>query len=162
MLDLVLDRYKLPALVADCRRHRVRYGLGAKARPLAIQAAQLVAIDCSGFVRWAIYHASVAWINAHGDHAAYPLIIPDGSVVQHDWIDSAGFRRCELVDGRLLDDQLRIAFLRPRDGGGIGHVMLLQNGYTLESFGGTGPGRRKWLSQRFMARCILHEFGRVV
>lgn len=162
MLEFVFDAYKLPALVRDCQLHGVGYTLGAKAEPLAQQASHIMALDCSGFVRWALYHASIDWNAVHPKEAKdyYPLVIPDGSVTQHDWCDTAGMPKGDFSDGNRVDGVLRIAFLTPKDGGGVGHVMLILNGYTLESHGHVGPDRRKWLSQPFMTKCTVYQFGR--
>lgn len=158
MRPLILNKFKIPALVKDCQLHGVGYSLGAKAQPLALQAASLMALDCSGFVRWAIYHASLMLPDTD---IAYAFKLPDGSVQQHEWCDAQKLERSPVGEGSLSDGVLRIAFLTPQDGGGIGHVMLIQDGFTLESHGGVGPDRRKWLSVPFMAKCQVYKFARL-
>jgi hypothetical protein len=123
----------------------VDYELGAKADPLSLQAGQFDSIDCSGFVRWAIYHAT--------DHQ---LVIPDGSYNQHAWVQEQGFKPSVFEDGFLKDGAIRIAFLNPQDGGGVGHVMFINYGETCESHGGHGPDFRGWGSEEFMAKCHLY------
>ena len=144
--------WKLPALVADCRAHHVMYGYGLKASPLSLQAGQFHAIDCSGFSRWAVYHATAA--------LSQPFAMVDGSVAQHDWARSNLAPQLN-SQGSAMDDRLRIAFLSPEDGG-IGHVMLIQNGFTCESHGSVGPDRREWLSEPFMRLCSVYVLGELV
>jgi hypothetical protein len=43
----------------------------------------------------------------------------------------------------LEDGRLRIAFIATKPGH-VGHVWLILNGKTIESWGGHGPGRRSW------------------
>lgn len=155
MLSNPFDKSKIPALVKDCQLHGVTYSLGAKANPLSQQAGSIAALDCSGFVRWALYHASLLW------KTGMPLVIPDGSVQQHDWCDAQRMESCPIAEGKQSDGILRIAFLSPKDGGGVGHVMLIQDGFTLESHGHKGPDRRRWLSQTFMSKCTVYKLARL-
>jgi hypothetical protein len=103
---------------------RVRYGLGKKVPFLhAVPGRDFTQVDCSGFVREAIRLST---------SPSAPF--PDGSVVQHDWVRSRGFERTNIAAGRQDDGTVRIAFLRPQDSGeGIGHVVLIAAGKTLES-----------------------------
>jgi hypothetical protein len=113
---------------------RVTYGLGAKV-PFhgAVPGADFRRVDCSGFVREALYCA-----NSN-------LKFPDGSVVQHEWVRVHGFAQTDVASGKTSDNKVRIAFLRPQDTkSGIGHVVLIYNGKTLESHGGVGPDSRLW------------------
>jgi hypothetical protein len=118
---------------------RVGYGLGAKiandtSQPGAPAPPGFVAVDCSGFVRAALRRSTTP-----------KTTIPDGSVVQHDWIRTQGFAPGAVADGDLLDGVLRIAFLSPSDSPEhVGHVVLLFDGRTIESHGGKGPDRRVW------------------
>jgi len=127
---------KLQELTQSLMDARVRYGLGAKAVPLSLEAGQFSAIDCSGFVRWCFYHGA-------------NITIPDGSAVQHEWFEANGFKHSDVAAGSLDDNILRIAFLAPNDSiEHIGHVLFILNGMCYESHGSTGPdNRRKWMSK---------------
>jgi cell wall-associated NlpC family hydrolase len=127
---------------------RVTYGLGAKvpffrARP----GIDFTKVDCSGFVREAIREATTPMVR-----------FPDGSVVQHDWVRSEGYRQTTIAAGRLVDGKTRIAFLSPHDtSSGIGHVVLIHNGKTFESHGGVGPDTRPWDGAGWQARSRVYE-----
>lgn len=132
-LNIVVARSFLNACMTSSPR--VRYGLGAKV-PFhgATPGRHFRRVDCSGFVREAIWRATTPRLN-----------FPDGSVVQHDWVRKQGFTRGTPADGRLRDGAVRIAFLRPQDSPSrIGHVVLVHNARTLESHGGVGPNSRDW------------------
>ena len=114
---------------------RVTYGLGAKVPFLgAVPGRDFQKVDCSGFVREAIRRSTQPT-------AAFP----DGSVVQHEWVRSRGYEHGAVADGAKTDKSVRIAFLPPQDSPqGIGHVLLIYQGKTLESHGGVGPDSRPW------------------
>ena len=136
---------KVVALTRSLMDAGVTYELGAKASPLSLQAGEFDSIDCSGFVRWAIYHAT-----------GQGLEIPDGSANQHEWANREGFKVSNFEAGLAKDGAIRIAFLTPEDGGGIGHVMLIIDGLTCESHGHHGPDRRQWGSYDFMRLCSVY------
>ena len=127
---------------------RVRYGLGAKV-PFhgAVPGKDFKKVDCSGFVREAIWRATNPNLN-----------FPDGSVVQHDWVKNKGFQHVSVADGGLNDNHVRIAFLRPQDtSSNIGHVVLLSGGRTLESHGGgVGPDSRAWTDLSFRTKMFVY------
>ncbi|SEC40104.1 hypothetical protein SAMN05444161_1066 [Rhizobiales bacterium GAS191] len=111
---------------------RVTYGLGKKVAFNAVPGVDFTAVDCSGFVREAVRRSTNLGNN-----------FPDGSVVQHDWVANKGFARDNVPSGSLRDNVVRIAFLSPNaTTSGIGHVVLIHNGMTLESHGGVGPDSR--------------------
>ncbi len=135
---------------------RVRYGPrpGAKvpfhgARP----GRDFTAVDCSGFVREAIWRATTPHLN-----------FPDGSVVQHEWIRAQGFTRSSPDAALLRDGAVRIAFLRPQDAPrrpgqrtGVGHVALVHNSRTIESHGGgVGPDSRPWNKTGWQAKTFVY------
>lgn len=130
---------------------RVTYGLGAKVPFFgAVPGRDFTQVDCSGFVREAIRRAT----NPR-------LAFPDGSVVQHDWVRSHGFAKGTIADGKLMDDVVRIAFLRPQDSAhGIGHVALISKARTLESHGGVGPDQRNWDGTDWQAKASVYVFAR--
>src|SRR5262249_40401750 len=90
-----------------------------------------------------------------------PAPFPDGSVVQHDWIREHGFEKSSIADGKLNDDVVRIAFLRPQDTAhGIGHVVLISRAKTLESHGGVGPDSRAWTGGDWQAKAFVYVLAR--
>lgn len=116
-------------LVANAKL-TIKYSLGAKPRMGAIPGTGFRRADCSGYVRWLLNGCS-------------NVTPPDGSWYQREWCRIKGFAKCSYKDAALLDSKLRIAFIVPQDGK-IGHVWLVINGLTIESYGGFGAGRRKW------------------
>lgn len=127
-------------------RH-TEYGWGMKAPSLSCDSALIKRIDCSGLVRWAvnrIFHGTV--------------VLPDGSVNQHDWcrvrLESAGDYASAVravKPGRLL-----IAFLSPDPVGHVwlvGHDPLVSKVETFESWGHHGPGSRDPLTSVLLRNC---------
>jgi hypothetical protein len=146
---LVIDIAKAHAFLTACMTStpRVRYGLGAKAKPGAVPGRDFQAIDCSGFVRETIRRST-----------DLGNTFPDGSVVQHDWVKGHDFVEEDRSVGTMQDGVVRIAFLDPHDSGeGIGHVVLLHNGKTLESHGGGGPDERNWTVQGWQAKASVYR-----
>lgn len=128
---------------------RVTYGLGKKAKAGAVPGRDFTAVDCSGFVREAIRRSTDL-----GNR------FPDGSVVQHDWVKANRFQRVDRAQGAQSDDTVRIAFLSPGDTqSGIGHVVLLFKGKTLESHGGVGPDSRPWTGTGWQAKTTVYILG---
>ncbi len=109
----------------------IKYLLGGKLR-MGSDPPSANAVDCSGYVRWLIYGAT------HGQ-----TLMPDGSWYQQEWCKSQGFKRTDYGHCILHDSRLRIAFINPR-AGKVGHVWVIINGQTIESYGGHGAGRRAW------------------
>ncbi|MGO7301397.1 S8 family serine peptidase [Rhizobium ruizarguesonis] len=130
---------------------RVRYGLGNKVPFFgAVAGRDFTKVDCSGFIREAIRRATTP-----------RLKFPDGSVVQHDYIKEHGFGKGAPSDGARKDGIVRIAFLRPQDtSSGIGHVVLVVNGRTIESHGGVGPDSRDWTTTDWQAKAHVYIFAR--
>lgn len=126
---------------------RVKYGLGAKV-PFhgATPGVHFTKVDCSGFVREAIWRSTTPRLN-----------FKDGSVVQHDWIKAQGYKKGTIDDALLSDGATRIVFYRPQDSpSGIGHVALVHNGRTLESHGGTGPNTRVWNKAGWQSKAFVY------
>ena len=126
-----LDPERLRRYLATCYACGVGYELGAKAGDLLAVPPDYHNIDCSGWARAAIAVAT----NGR-------TILPDGSVCQNDWCAEHGLKRSDYPSCRLLDGLTRIAFIRASWRHTVGHVYLVQNGRTLESYGGHGPGSR--------------------
>jgi hypothetical protein len=154
LLSLSFARAKAFLQACMTSTPRVTYGLGAKVPFLnAVPGRDFTKVDCSGFVREAVREATTP-----------TLAFPDGSVVQHDWVDGQHFQKCSSVnDGKLDDGMMRIAFLRPQDvSSGIGHVVLILAGKTLESHGGTGPDSRPWDGSSWQAKTTVYNFAKDV
>lgn len=126
---------------------RVRYGFGKKV-PFhgATPGRDFTKVDCSGFIREAIWRATTPHLN-----------FPDGSVVQHDWVRAQGFSRSTVADARLNDGAIRIAFLSPHDSEShIGHVAIIHNARTVESHGSVGPNSRGWTGTGWQASTSVY------
>ena len=126
-----LDSERLRRYLATCYACGVGYALGAKAGDLMSVPPDYHNIDCSGWARAAIAVATDG-----------RTILPDGSVCQNDWCAAQGLKRSDYRSSRLMDGLTRIAFIRASYLHTVGHVYLVQNGRTLESWGGHGPGSR--------------------
>lgn len=149
---LPLDPNKVIALTKSMMAWGWVYGLGAKVVPLSSQAADLPVaqrkVDCSGFVRWNLFHAL-------GQPEEFGM--PDGSVNQHfEWADR-NFKKVPQGQLGRNDDCVYMFFLDPQDTTeGIGHTGLCINGWTCESHGSHGPDRRLWGSQSWMEECSAY------
>jgi len=134
--SLPLDPERLTRYLGACLAQGVGYELGAKAHDLGAVPPDYHAIDCSGWVRAAVAVAT------NGNPNKAPVILPDGSVCQNDWCAAHDLKRSDFAGCRLRDGLTRIAFIRASTERPVGHVYLVRNGRTLESFGGHGPGSR--------------------
>lgn len=109
----------------------VKYLLGGKASPLSKPASSIKSIDCSGYVRYMLYHA------------ADGIVIPDGSWNQRDYIERNGLTQVDYrAAAKERDDTLYIAFATPHTNGvgKVGHVWFVLNGKTYESYSSKGVG----------------------
>lgn len=147
------DLVRVKAFLQACETSipRVSYGLGKKVPSLdAVPGRDFTQVDCSGFVREAIRLATTP-----------TLAFPDGSVVQHDWVNGRGFERSTVAEASNDDGVVRIAFLSPQDSPqGIGHVVLISGGKTFESHGGVGPDSRTWDGGSWQAKTSVYVFAR--
>lgn len=133
--------------------NRARYGLGAKApehpyfhNPY-VSLSPIREIDCSGFVRLAIFRATGG-----------KLLLPDGSQNMRAWCEEqarnlqSGVRSVRYSEAAryVTPKRLFICFIKPnaRGCGNVGHVWLLVQrkgkAMTLESHGGRGVDSRPW------------------
>jgi hypothetical protein len=151
-----LDINAARAYLDNCRTStpRVTYGPrpGAKV-PFhgATPGRDFTRVDCSGFVREAIWRATAPHLN-----------FPDGSVIQRQWVVTNNFARSSADEALREDGIVRIAFYRPQDSpSGVGHVALVHNAKTLESHGGVGPNSRPWTKlPRWQAMSIVFILAR--
>jgi hypothetical protein len=141
-VDFAID--KALTFLEECEnsRPRVTYGLGKKIKPGQVPGRDFTQVDCSGFAREAVRRSTNLGSG-----------FPDGSVVQHDWVRKKGFAPDTVASGSAQDSAVRIAFLSPHaTSSGIGHVVLIYNGRTLESHGGVGPDSRPWTGGSWQAK----------
>lgn len=116
----------------------------------ATPGSDFKSVDCSGFVREAIWRATAPHMN-----------IIDGSVRQHDWVRDAGFEHSSVADALHEDGVIRIAFLRPQDSPSrIGHVAIVHNAFTIESHGGVRPDSRPWSGSGWQAKTFVYVLSR--
>ena len=141
---LTVNIGKLIAYYGSCVAHAVKYGLGAKDPHPGTFPPRYGAIDCSGFVRTILAYATA------GQSATYGM--PDGSWMEDNWFKVQGFKPASYQDCANKDGHVRVAIHRPNGRGGdsTGHIWLVYNGESLESYGGHGPGRRPWDHQWFV------------
>lgn len=132
---LPVGRNRLRLYLEACEDACVGYHLGAKAnsfgQSLTAFPPRYSQIDCSGWVRAALAYAT------RGE-----VILPDGSVNQHDWCAGKGLKASTYRSLLLDDGVLRIAFIVPSAAHPVGHVFLCRGRKTMESWGGNGPGTR--------------------
>lgn len=136
---LKVGRQRLINREYACRLLNIPYTFGGKAAPGAKPADLAGGIDCSGYVAWLMYDATDLHVH-----------MPSGSVLQRSWCRRMGFKNYGklgyLANCLKKDNRLRIAFFA----GSPGHVWLILNGQTIESYGGHGPGRRSAISNPLM------------
>ncbi len=129
---LQLEKNLLLELAGELMDGHVSYKFGAKPL-LTKETSEIKEADCSGFVRYLLYHASDKRVK-----------IPAGSWTQEDWCKKQGLPAVDYSTAALSDGWLRIAFL-PKKNGNPRHVWFVLNGQTIESHGHTkGPDRRPW------------------
>lgn len=133
LVSIPVSKTRLLAGFAGCEG-KCGYLLGAKPAMESFPG-RFSESDCSGFVRWLIFHATGG-----------KVLIPDGSFNQAEWCVGMKLKPCRYGDsGRLRDDRVRISFIRARDGV-PGHVWLVLNGQTIECCSRRGVCRRPWNS----------------
>lgn len=132
-----INLWKFQKLAHAAILRGIPYKLGGKAPYLDCSVNALRGIDCSGFIRWLIYKSTPK------------LIIPDGSYNQYRWMKAQGLKEVpysqtqESIAGE--SSTLYFAFILASRAIPVGHIWaVLQNGDTIESYGGHGPGSRRW------------------
>ena len=129
----MISRSLLNEYLLACQQAHIPYLMGGKEHHLGTFPPTYPGIDCSGFARASVFYAS------QGE-----VVLPDGSVNELDWCTHLPFARASYEDCARPDNVLRIAFHRPTKDEPIGHVWLVLNRYTLESYGAKGPGSRSY------------------
>lgn len=153
--------YKFPALTEYANLHDIPYKFGGKWDLKDPEMYLGNGIDCSGWIDWATYRASLS-PEVKGTKG-YPFNWPDGSWAMHQWA-KANLKPCKYDDAFKSDGIIRFAYLSAKyDSKGrmiqAAHVMLIEGGYTFESRSGAGPSRVKWGSRGFHKLCRVYEFG---
>lgn len=140
------------SLVNQMQRRGVKYVYGGKVENrqvnprstgrLSTPVDTIDGLDCSGFMRYALYQAA-GWT------------IPDGSENQFEWAQGQGFAKLAAyadVNADIGAPALSISFIKPHTNGAgaIGHVWLVYKpgagvaAETLECHGSVGPDSRPW------------------
>ena len=132
-MNFFVNAELLQELVSELTDGHIKYGFGKKAS-FGTEPSAIKEIDCSGFVRYLMYHATDKQV-----------VMPDGSWIQRDWCKKKGFQKVPYSSAANNDGWMRIAFMDPKGKlNGAGHVWFIYGGQTLESYGSKGPGRRSW------------------
>ena len=155
--SLPVDIGKLHDALAICQHDGVTYKLGAKAVqhsafPVFDYPPTFSQIDCSGFSRFSLYHAT-----------AGQVLLPDGSVNQNDWCAAQGFKHRSIAAGQdytagMGQNVLYLCFCRTGSRSeAIGHVWMVAGSggqlWTIESNGGVGPNSRPASTPVLMQIC---------
>ena len=131
IFDSLADGHVKYAVGTDKQTGKLLGKAALGATPQSIKA-----LDCSGFVRYLIYQATDG-----------QTTMSDGSHYQRKWCEKQLLTVQEYgKTAYRADSKLRIAFLSADPPSqSYGHVWLIYNGKTLESYSsGKGPGRRPW------------------
>lgn len=133
--NMPIDASELWTYLKACQAHGVKYGFGAKCpeSKIGLLPIPFKEIDCSGFVRTALAYAS-----------GNKVKIVDGSFNQGDWLKAHGYKLTDPDNCALKDNHIRICVHHPDVLDETGHVWIVINGKTLESYSGNGPGSRDW------------------
>ena len=119
---------------ADCEAIPITYKMGAKAPDVKAVPIGCRAIDCSGYARWLLYHAT------HGS-----LLLPDGSYIEDAALALDKFKSTDPANCALHDGHVRVCVHLADDKDGTGHIWIVPgDGLTMESHGGVGVSRRPW------------------
>jgi hypothetical protein len=124
----------------------IRYKLGGK--PDRTTGPRTRGIDCSGYVGQVLYELTNKELDLRFR----------GSVQQRDEIIDIGFKRSTVAACNEMDNTLRIVFLTPQaTASGIGHVALVLNDRTYESYGSKGVGSREWSGETgWQEKCVVY------
>ncbi len=128
-----VDIVYLLHLMALCVSAHVRYLMGGKAHDLMAVPLDVSEIDCSGFMRWLLYHATRG-----------ALLMPDGSCNEGEDLSQLGFKPTDPQNCALADGHVRVCIHIADDKDDTGHIWLVLNGITYESHGGVGVSSRAW------------------
>lgn len=130
---VAVDIPYLRTLMAQCVAAGIRYLMGGKAHELDTVPLDVSRIDCSGFARWLLYHATRG-----------KLLLPDGSCIEDQALALDGFKKTDPANCALHDGHVRVCIHLADDKDGTGHIWIVLNGVTYESHGGRGVSSRAW------------------
>ncbi len=131
-MSITLDTTTLLDISGKLMDGHVRYTWGGKPG-FNKKPEEIVGADCSGFVRYVVYQATSKKVS-----------LSEGSWGQHEWCKTSKLETVAYSTARESDGWLRLAFINPEGKDKPGHVWMILDGKTLESYGGHGPGRRSW------------------
>ena len=138
--EMPIDRRMLHLCLAATIGKK-RYGWGYKPKP-GSDSHSWLRTDCSGYVRWMI--SRIAGVT-----------IPMGSIGQRAWFAANNFKVTSYEHAGLDDGRLRVGVWSP-GWRGAGHIWMVLNGRTIESYGGHGPGRNPWdIYRRRVEACFV-------
>ncbi len=122
--------------------HNYRYGFGEKFEDISQVSQVAQPVDCSGYHRWLIYHASAA-----------TRVLPDGSINQRDYYRSRHFPRVPYSVARAdRTGSLYACGFEPK-AKRAGHIWFMRDGRTMESCGGVGVTSRSAATLVLRLRC---------
>lgn len=121
---------------------KVFYDFGGKFKDITDFTPAEKGVDCSGFIRWFLYHASNG-----------AVLFPDGSVNQNEWCKHLKLPRFTYGIAALNRTGAAFICFKPPTKGKAGHVWIIRNGRTIESYGGKGIGSRSALTHILLLRC---------
>ena len=139
MAIYTIDQKRLLDLHATLDDATYAVGLDSKGRAkgkaaFSEDAANVTALDCSGYTKFILYKASEGKIK-----------LPGGSWNQNDWCKKQGLKTevYKKAAGKS-DNILRLGYFKKTAKMNYGHIWLVLNGQTLESHGSRGVNRRRW------------------
>lgn len=140
-----LDKAELLELIneTDVPGNQYRWG-GKVGRSATPEDVIRKGVDCSGLTWWLMIAITDGKVE-----------LPHGSVNQREWCEAQGFKRSTVEAAKRKDGVVRMAFLRPEDNKGVGHVAFVLDGETIESHGGAGPDRRPWTGLGWQASAFV-------
>lgn len=144
---LPINQPKFDACAALLIARRTPYVFGGKVRDLSANPPTFAkdgsatgGIDCSGFMRWLLFHATIETDRVPPDG----IDIGDGSFTQGGFLRSYGLKPTDPANCGLEDGHLRLCVHHPDELDYTGHIWAVRNRVTTESYGGHGPGHRVW------------------
>lgn len=128
---------------------RIPYGWGAK--PGAdLLPARIKSADCSGYVGYLLAHCALG-----GATGLSKAVIGRGTSWFMDWCKAQGFKQSHTDSGKLKDNALRLGVYTVMPGTPTGHIVLIRNGMTIESYGSGGVGSRPWTGEGWQKKCTM-------
>jgi hypothetical protein len=143
MPERLIAMFDLENRFNQSRSWGVKYRFGAKFADPKQSLPPESYVDCSGYIRWLVFHGS-----------GRIFMLVDGSANQRLMVETEGFPKRDYREA-LKDESgtVYICFFRP--GPAVaGHVWLLRNGKTMESHYGKGINSRSGRLLSLMGRKV--------